>query len=140
MKKIVKEVPGYELHDEAGAPGWHHSKTGWRSDAARCGPFVFCGAIGCHPVTHELGATVEEEVRLIFRHLEAAFGVHGATLHDIVHMTLYFTDRKAHWPIFDRVRREIYPKDPPVTVGVGTTELASGAAIEVDALAAAPGG
>ena len=63
MKKIVMEIPGYELHDEVKAPSWHNSKTGWRSDAARCGPFIFCGCIGCHPVTHELGATVEEEVR-----------------------------------------------------------------------------
>ena len=138
MQKIVKEVPGYELHDEATAPGWHHSKTGWRSDAARCGPFIFCGAIGCRPFTHELGETVEEQVRLIFQHFEAAFGVHGATLQDIVHMTLYFTDRKTQWPIFDQVRREIYPVDPPVTVGVGTSDLGAGAALEIDALAAAP--
>jgi len=34
MQKIVREVSGYELHDDAKAPGWHHSKTGWRSDAA----------------------------------------------------------------------------------------------------------
>ena len=52
-------------------------------------------------------------------------------------MTMYFTDRKTQWPVFDRVRREIYPKEPPDTVGVGTTDLASGAPLEIDALAAA---
>ena len=59
----------------------------------------------------------------------------GATLQDIVHMTLYFTDRKTQWPVFDKVRREIYPVDPPVTVGVGTSDLGAGAALEIDALA-----
>ncbi len=91
---------------------------------------VFYGAIGCHPVTHELSATVEEEVRLIFRHLEVAFGVHGATLQDIVHMTLCFTDRKAHWLIFDKVRRSRSASAPP--------SWPPARAIEIDALAAAP--
>ena len=53
-------------------------------------------------------------------------------------MTMYFTDRKTQWPIFDMVRREIYPKDPPITVGVGTIELGSNASLKIDALAIAP--
>lgn len=136
MKKIIKEIPGYELHDVQAAPGWHHNVTGWRSDALRFGPFIFVAAIGAHPVTHKLGETVEEQVRLIFQHFEVALKTHGANLENIVHMTMYFTDRKSQWPVLDRVRREIFKKDPPVTVGVGTTALASGAAMEISAIAA----
>jgi enamine deaminase RidA (YjgF/YER057c/UK114 family) len=61
---------------------------------------------------------------------------HGGSLADIVQFTLYFTDRKAQWPIFDRIRRELIPKDPPTSTGVGVTELDLGAAMEVSAIAA----
>lgn len=137
MRKVVKEIPGYELHDAKAAPGWHHEVTGWRSDAVRFGPFIFVAAIGARPGTHELGETVEEQVRLIFQHFDTALQVHDAGLEDILHMTMYFTDRKSQWPVLDRVRREVFPKDPPVTVGVGTTMLASGAALEISAIAGA---
>jgi hypothetical protein len=48
---------------------------------------------------------------------------------------LLFTDRKAQWPILDRVRREFFVKDPPTSTGVGVNELDLGAALEVNAIA-----
>ena len=138
MRKVVKEIPGYELHDEVNSPAGHHTKQGWRSDAIRSGPFIFVGALGTRPHTHVLGETVEEEVRIIFDHFKTALEVHGSTMEDIIQLTMYFTHRERDWPILERIRREVFPKDPPISVGVGVADLAYGAAVEISAIAAAP--
>ncbi len=138
MRKVVKEVPGYELHDEVNSPAGHHTKQGWRSDAIRSGSFIFVGALGTRPHTHELGDTVEEECRIIFEHFKVALEVHGATMEDIVQLTMYFTNRERDWQYLEKVRREYFPKDPPVSVGVGVTDLAYGGAVEISAIAVAP--
>lgn len=130
MKKIIRPVAGAELHDPNRAGGWHHA-------AIRIGDLIFLsGVVGVYPGTRRLAPTVEEQVRLIFQQLQSALEAHGGSLADIVQFTLYFTDRKAQWPIFDRIRRELIPKDPPTSTGVGVTELDLGAAMEVSAIAA----
>ena len=130
MKKIINPVPGWGLRDPERAGGWHHA-------AIRTGDFIFLsGVIGVYPGTRKLAPTVEEQVRLIFQHLEAGLEAHGASLADTVQVTLFFTDRKAQWPILDRVRREFFVEDPPTSTGVGVTELDLGAALEVNAIAA----
>ena len=138
MRKVIKEIPGYELHDEVNSPAGHHTKQGWRSDAIRSGPFIFVGALGTRPHTHMLGETVEEEVRIIFEHFKTALEVHGSTMEDIVQLTMYFTHRERDWPILERIRREYFPKDPPISVGVGVADLANGGAVEISAIAVAP--
>ena len=49
---------------------------------------------------------------------------------------MYFTDRDATWPILDKVRREIFPTDPPTSTGVGVTKLDLDAALEIEMIAA----
>lgn len=130
MKKIINPVPGWGLHDSQRAGGWHHA-------AIRVGDLIFLsGVIGVYPGTKKLAPTVDEQVRLIFQHLRAGLEAHGASLQDVVQMTLFFTDRKAQWPVLDRIRRELFPKDPPTSTGVGVTELDLGAAVEVNTIAA----
>jgi 2-iminobutanoate/2-iminopropanoate deaminase len=82
-----------------------------------------------------LAPSVEEQVRLIFQHLGTALESHGASLSDIVQMTMFFTDRKTQWPILDKVRRELFPDQPPASTGVGVTELDLDAALEINAIA-----
>ena len=138
MRKVVKEIPGYELHDEVNSPAGHHTKQGWRTDAIRSGPFIFVAALGTRPHTHVLGETVEEECRLIFEHFKVALEVHGATMEDIVQLTMYFTHRERDWPALEKMRREYFPKDPPISTGVGVSDLAYGGAVEIAAIAVAP--
>jgi 2-iminobutanoate/2-iminopropanoate deaminase len=129
MERRIESVVGWELRDEKRAGGWHNA-------AIRTGDFVFLsGMIGVYPGTKRLAPTVEEQVRLIFQHLEAALKAHGAALKDIVQMTMFFTDRKEQWPILDRVRRELFADGPPTSTGVGVTELDLGAALEINAIA-----
>ena len=68
----------------------------------------------------------------------ACLEAHGATLNDIVKMTMYFTDRKTQWPAFDKIRREIWKTDPPATTGVGIDQLEQDAQVEIEAIAVIP--
>lgn len=110
---------------------------GWLSPAIRVGDFVFLsGLIGCDPETGKiLSSGTEGQVRRIFEAMESVLRVHGASLKDVVKMTMYYTDRKEQSPIVDRIRREIWKTNPPATTGVGITELAQGAEVEIDAIA-----
>lgn len=129
MKRVINAVTGWELRDAARAGGWHHA-------AIRTGDLVFLsGMIGVYPGTKTLAPTVEGQVRLIFQHIRAALEAHGGKLEHVVQMTMFFTDRKKQWPVLDKVRRELFPADPPVSTGVGVTELDLGAALEIEAIA-----
>lgn len=129
MKRVTNPVKGWGLHDPARAGGWHHA-------AIRTGDLIFLsGMIGVYPGTKTLAPTVEEQVRLIFQHVRAAVEAHGAKLEDVVQMTMFFTDRKAQWPVLDKVRRELFGANPPTSTGVGVTELDLGAALEIEAIA-----
>ena len=130
MKKTINPVAGAMLHDPNRVGGWHHA-------AIRVGNLVFLsGIVGAYPGTKQLGETVEQQVRLIFENAREALEAHGASLDDVVRMTMYFTDRDATWPILDRVRREIFPTDPPTSTGVGVTRLDLDAALEIEMIAA----
>jgi 2-iminobutanoate/2-iminopropanoate deaminase len=129
MDRSINPVIGWGLSDERRAGGWHNA-------AIRTGDLIFLsGMIGVYPGTKQLAPTVEEQVRLIFQHFAAALEPHGASLRHVVQMTMFFTDRKAQWPILERIRREVFPKDPPTSTGVGVTELDLDAAVEINAIA-----
>ncbi len=59
-------------------------------------------------------------------------------MEDIIQLTMYFTHRERDWPILERIRREYFPKDPPISVGVGVADIAYGGAVEISAIATAP--
>ena len=124
MKKTVNSVPGVV-------------PQGWYSPAIRTGDIVFvAGITGIDPDTGDtIAGGTEAQIRRIFEQIALALEAHGASLEDIVKMTIYFTDRKGQWPVFDRIRREIFKTDPPATTGVGITELGKGAEVEIDAIA-----
>jgi len=129
VKKIINPVAGWSVDGS-------HRSAGWHSPAIRVGDFVFLsGFLGVYPGTGKLAPTVEEQVRLIFQHIQAGLEAHGASLADVVHMTTHYTDRKSQAPIVDKVRRECFPQDPPASTGVGVTELNLGAAVEITAIA-----
>ena len=69
-------------------------------------------------------------------HAELALKAHGGTLQDIIRTTIYFTDRDATWPILDKVRRELFPDNPPVSTGIGVTKIDLNAALEIEFTAA----
>ena len=132
MKKIINPVEGNALHDPKRVGGWHHA-------AIRVGDFVFLsGFVGVYPGTKKLGETTEKQIRLIYENAELALKAHGAALKDVVRTTIFFLDRDATWPILDKVRRELFPDDPPVSTGVGVTKIDLNAALEIEITAVVP--
>jgi 2-iminobutanoate/2-iminopropanoate deaminase len=126
MKKIINPVEGAALRDSKRVGGWHHA-------AIRVGDFIFLsGFVGVYPGTKKLGETTEKQVRLIYENAELALKAHGATLKDVIRTTIYFTDRDATWPILDKVRRELFPDNPPVSTGIGVTKIDLNAALEIE--------
>jgi 2-iminobutanoate/2-iminopropanoate deaminase len=116
-------------------PELKHSLEGWYSPAIRVGELVFMsGLAGKDRSTGHIHSTVERQIRQIFEDMALILEAHGGQISNVVKMTMYFTDRQRDWPIFDRIRREIFVKDPPCSIGVGVTEIALGAAIAVDAI------
>jgi 2-iminobutanoate/2-iminopropanoate deaminase len=127
MRKDINPVPGLGPIFE-----------GWLSPGVRAGHLIYtAGFIGCDPVTGKvLKGDVEGQIRRIFVQMEMTIRAHGGSgLEDVVKMTMYFTDRKHQWPVLDRVRREIWHKNPPATTGIGIVELEQGADIEIEAVA-----
>jgi 2-iminobutanoate/2-iminopropanoate deaminase len=133
MKRVINPVEGNALRDPKRVGGWH-------SAAIRVGDFIFLsGFVGVYPGTKTLGETTEKQVRLIFENAELALKAHGATLQDIVRTTIFFTDRDATWPILDKVRRELFADNPPVSTGVGVTKIDLNAALEIEITATVTG-
>jgi 2-iminobutanoate/2-iminopropanoate deaminase len=127
MEKVVAHIPELE-----------RSLEGWYSPGIRVGNLVFLsGLAGKDRSTGHILPSVEEQIRQIFEDMSTILTAHGATLSDVVKMTMYFTDRKRDWPTFDRIRRELFLINPPCTIGVGVTEIALDAAIAIDAIAVA---
>lgn len=128
MKKVINPVPGLGPMFE-----------GWLSPAIRVGDLIFLtGFIGCDPETGKILKTgTEAQVRRIFECMRLALEAHGSRMENVVKMTMFFTDRKRQWPIFDRVRREIWQTNPPATTGIGISELEQGAEVEIEAIAIA---
>ena len=113
---------------------------GWLSPGVRVGNIVYTsGLVGWDLETGKILTTgTEAQVRRIFEGLGFILEAHGATLNDIVKMTMYFTDRKTQCPAFDKVRREIWKTDPPATTGVGVDQLEQDAQVEIEAIAVIP--
>jgi len=125
MSRIINPVPALGLAFE-----------GWVSPAVRVGNLVFlAGLIGTDPATGKVVQGAEAQIRRIFDNIDLVLRAHGTELQHVVRLTMYFTDRPRQWPVLDKIRRELFPKDPPATTGVGVTVLEQGAEVELEAIA-----
>ena len=127
MRKVIKEIPGLK-------------PTAWFSPSVRFGDIVAtAGITGIDQSTGDIiEGGLEAQIRQIYKLITEVLEPHGASLDDIVKMTIYFTDRKNQWPIFEKIRREIFKKDPPATTGIGVVEVGKEGLIEMDAFAVIP--
>lgn len=114
---------------------------GWLSHGVRVGNTVYTsGLVGWDLETGKILPDIEAQIRRIFECLEWILNAHGSTLQHAVKMNMYFVDREAQWPIFDKVRREIWTSDPPASTGVGVARLEQDAQVEIEVIAVIPDG
>lgn len=105
-------------------------------DGVRVGEFVFLsGQIGNKPGTLELPpGGIEAETRQLFENLRATMRAHGLQLSDIVRVQVMLADM-AEWQRFNAVYLEFFPDAAPARCAFGTSGLALGARVEVEAFA-----
>ena len=120
-----------------GAP----AAVGPYSHAMRAGGLLFCsGQTPLDPETGELaGDTPGEQTARCLENLQAVCAAAGATLGDAVRLTVYLTDMGTFADVNDAYG-SFFEGDPPARTTIGVAALPKGAAVEVDAIVALPGG
>jgi 2-iminobutanoate/2-iminopropanoate deaminase len=104
------------------------------SDGVRIGRLVIMsGMLGIKPHTMELAAGgLEGETRQTFDNLRSVLAAHGLSLRDVVRVQVMLADI-ADWPRFNEIYREYFSEPFPARSAFGTTGLALGARVEVEA-------
>jgi enamine deaminase RidA (YjgF/YER057c/UK114 family) len=77
----------------------------------------------------------EAEARQCFANIKYALERGGAGFEDVVRITAYLTDL-ADYPVYARIRTEVFGEHWPASATVGVNALLLGAKLEVDAIAA----
>lgn len=105
-------------------------------DGVRVGDFVFLsGTIGVIPGSLDLPpGGIEPETRQLFENLRLTLQAHGMTLANVVRVQVMLADM-AEWPRFNAVYLEFFPDASPARCAFGTSGLALGARVEVEAFA-----
>jgi len=76
----------------------------------------------------------EIEARQCFANIKYALERAGASFKDVVRITAYIKDL-ADYPVYAKVRTEVFGADWPASASVGVSDLLLGAKLEVDAVA-----
>ncbi len=108
--------------------------AGAYSPAARAGDFVFVsGQVPRDPHTGQYSnGDVEEQTRLVVSNLAAVLRSAGATLADVVSVTVYLADPEL-WGRFNAAYREVMPQPYPSRTAIGCT--LRGILVEISAVA-----
>ena len=92
------------------------------------------GQIGLEPATGELvSENFEGQVRQAFANLEAVVKEAGASLTDIVKLTLFLTD-PSRFASANAIMAELIPQPFPARSTIGVASLPKGAQFEVEAI------
>jgi len=111
------------------------------SQAVRTGELVFLsGQIPLVPQTMELvSEDIAEQARQIFKNLSAVAIAAGGSLDQLVKVNLYLTDL-GDFQRVNEVMEEFFTAPYPARAAVGVASLPRGAAVEAEAVMAAPQG
>ncbi len=110
---------------------------GTYSQAVRVGNTIWVsGQIPLDPATKELvGGGIEAQVRQTFANLRAIVHAAGATLDDVVKVSIFLTDL-AHFALVNQVMAEVFREPYPARAAVGVASLPRGALVEVECIIA----
>ena len=107
---------------------------GTYSQAVRCGDTVYLsGQIGLDPATGQLVEGIDNQIQRVFGNLKAVAEAAGATLGDVVKLTVYLTDL-ANFARVNETMARFFSEPYPARAAVGVASLPRGALIEADAI------
>ncbi len=106
------------------------------SQAIKLGNWVFIsGQLPINPKTGELiKGDIREATKVVLSNIEAILKASGASLSDVVKVTVYMRD-VSKFSEFNEVYREFFPKDPPARSVVEVSRIPKDADLEVDVIA-----
>jgi reactive intermediate/imine deaminase len=112
---------------------------GTYSQAVRCGDTVYLsGQIGLDPATGQLVEGIDDQIQRVFGNLKAVAEAAGATMGDVVKLTVYLTDL-ANFARVNETMARFFSQPYPARAAVGVASLPRGALIEADAIIVLPG-
>ena len=118
--------------DRAAAP------VGPYSLGVKTGNLLFVsGAVGWDTAGEVVGdGGVKAQTRQAFENIRAVLEAAGATLENVVKVTVYLTDPD-DYPAMNEVRAEVFPKDPPASTAFVVKRLIPpDVCVEIEAVAA----
>jgi len=106
------------------------------SQAVKAGGWLYAsGQIPLDPQTGQLvQGGIENETRRVMDNLSAVLAAGGASLQQVVKVTVYLTDMQ-DFPAFNAIFAGYFPSDPPARATVAVAALPRGVHIEIDAVA-----
>jgi 2-iminobutanoate/2-iminopropanoate deaminase len=108
--------------------------------AVRAGDFLFVSGQGpVDPVTGVMQseATVQEQTRLVLKHLETILRGCGATLKDVVKCSVFLRDA-TDFAAMNEVYAEVFGAHKPARTTVAAGMVAEGMKVEIDCIAYYP--
>lgn len=108
--------------------------AGAYSPVARAGDFIFVsGQVPKDPATGNIaGDDVESQTRQVVKNIERALATTGASLSDIVSVTVYLADID-EWGKFNAVYKDLMPQPYPTRTALGAS--LRGIRVEMSAIA-----
>ena len=113
------------------------SAIGTYSQAVRAGGTLWVsGQIPLDPATKELvPGDMEAQVRRVFENLKAIVLAGGASLDEVVKVTIFLVDL-AHFALVNKIMAEYFREPYPARAAVGVASLPRGAQVEVECIVA----
>jgi len=112
---------------------------GTYSQAVRCGDTLYLsGQIGLDPTTGKLVDGIDDQIQRVFGNLKAVAEAAGASLGDVVKLTVYLTDLTNFARVNETMAR-FFSQPYPARAVVGVASLPRGALVEADAIIVFPG-
>lgn len=109
------------------------------SHAVRAGDLLFlAGQIALNPSTMDLvDGKFRDEVKQVFKNVEAVLKAANCSLRDVVKLTVYLTDL-SNFEQVNAIMSEKFSSPFPARAAVGVAALPRGASIELDVIAKIP--
>jgi reactive intermediate/imine deaminase len=124
---------GKKIISTADAP----AAIGPYSQAVQAGNTLWLsGQIPLDPATKELvSGGIEEQIRQVFKNLQAVVSAAGASFDDVVKITIFLTDL-AHFALVNKIMAEHFREPYPARSSIGVASLPRGAQVEVECIVA----
>ena len=92
------------------------------------------GQIPLIPETMEvLEGSVEEQIHLVFKNLQAIITAAGGTFENVVKLNIFLTDL-SNFPTVNQVMAQYFSEPYPARAAIGVSELPKSVAVEMDAV------